>query len=82
MGTTASLRSNANVFDPHAVAVLGSAFDEAWESLQRDNLAPDAGSEAVRDIVAKAIVQVALLGERDRLRLRDAALRHLATRGG
>ena len=37
--------------------------------------------ESTRDIVAKAIVEVALLGERDRLRLREAALRHLTRRG-
>lgn len=60
----------------HTNAFASPDIDGLLSTLENTDTA-----ESTRDIVAKAIVQVALLGERDRLRVREAALRHLTRRG-
>jgi hypothetical protein len=67
MAATRRVPFEATTIVPNDIDGLVSALEDA--------------SSATSDIVAKAIVQVALLGERDRLRLREAALRHLTRRG-
>jgi hypothetical protein len=66
-------------FDPAAIQVMTAAFEDAWQSL------PNAGvkfesdeTDAVRDLLAKCIIEAAQQGERDRGRLRDAGLACLA----
>jgi hypothetical protein len=64
------------VFDPDDVRILVAAFDDAWRSLLASGITfgSDRESEAVRDALAKHIVEQARYGERDRRRLRDGAL--------
>ncbi len=65
-------------FDPDTMRILTSAFDDAWQSLQGDGIILGADKNAMRDMLAKAVIHTAQLGERDQRRLRDAALAHLA----
>ena len=70
----------AGVFDPEAVQILAGAFDDAWKAV----LASDApfteyqNRKAAREIIAKHIIQQARLGERDRKKLTESALRELS----
>jgi hypothetical protein len=68
------------VFDPEEVAILTSVFDEAWKAVQDSGavFALNGESEATREIIARRIIALALLGERDRVRLREDALLYLA----
>jgi hypothetical protein len=57
-------------FGPEAIAEMSKALDAACEELG------DTGHPAVvREIAAQRIIQAARLGERDPVRLRQAALR-------
>jgi hypothetical protein len=71
---------DASAFDPSAVHILGDAFEEAWQSLQTGGsyFRTAAHAEQTREILARCIIELAKLGERDQQRLRDAALGHLA----
>jgi hypothetical protein len=53
------------VFDDEATRLMGAAFDQACQSLQADDRAI-----AVRETVAKRIIEAAKTGERDEVRLR------------
>ena len=46
-------------FDPEAVAVLGAAFDAAWDALQKSGspLASDAQAMTTRERLAKRIIE-------------------------
>jgi hypothetical protein len=52
-------------FEPEAIAAMSEAFDAACES-QRD---------VVREVIARRIIAAARFGERDPVRLLEAALR-------
>jgi hypothetical protein len=70
-------------FDPESIEVMTKAFDDAWQSLQASGVKFDSGQvDAVRDMPAKCIVEMAKRGERDHRRLRDACLAHLAKKWG
>jgi hypothetical protein len=56
-------------FEPGAVAAMSEAFDAACEELGNTNL-----TELGREIIARRIVAAAILGERDPVRLQEAAL--------
>lgn len=73
-------RKDASAFDPSSVRILGDAFEEAWHSLQTSGTTfhIDGNAEQTREILARAIIEMAKLGERDQRRLRDGALAHLA----
>jgi hypothetical protein len=66
----------AGVFNPDEIRILVAAFDEAWRSLLATGIAfeSDQESNAVRDALAKHIIEQARYGERDQRRLRDGAL--------
>ena len=64
--------SNEAVFDPQAVKVLATAFDDACAAL---NVIDRADPRAL--IVAKKIIEHARCGERDPIRLREVALTEL-----
>jgi hypothetical protein len=66
------------VFGPDTLRILVDAFDEAWKSVQDSGAAN--GTNEAREVLAKYILEAALLGERDRRRLCDGALKHLAAR--
>jgi hypothetical protein len=72
--------SDASAFDPESISILGDAFEDAWQSLQTvgTTFHVDGQAEQTREILARCIIEIAKLGERDRRRLRDAALAHLA----
>src|SRR6266508_6330643 len=64
------------VFSPDDVRILVAAFDDAWRSLLASGITfeSDRDSNAVRDTLAKHIIEQARYGERDQRRLRDGAL--------
>jgi hypothetical protein len=67
---------SGGVFNPDDVRILVAAFDGAWRSLLASGIAfeSDRESKAVRDTLAKYIIEQAQHGERDQRRLRDGAL--------
>ena len=67
-------------FDPDTTALLASAFDAAWDALKKSGSARAADSEAAltREVLAKCIIDMGEKGERNRRRLVDGALAHLA----
>ena len=59
----------ASAFDPEAIAVMSEAFEAACKELN------DTGRPNVaREVIAGRIIAAAKLGERDPVRLREAAL--------
>ena len=60
-------------FDAQSIALLKAALDEAW-----DRLAPKLQATMLKTTLAERILKSAAAGERNRERLREAALRDLA----
>ena len=60
-------------FDPETVALLRETLDDAWASLR-----PEQQATMQKSALAVRILKFAAYGERDRKRLRDAALMDLA----
>ena len=56
-------------FDPETVALLRETLDDAW-----DRLRPHQQATMLKTTLAVRILKSAAQGERDRKRLRDAAL--------
>jgi len=67
-------------FDPEAVKMLVSAFDDAWEAVQRSGgtLSRPPYAAAVREVLAKRIIEMAQRGQTNPRRLREDALQFLA----
>jgi hypothetical protein len=67
-------------FTPETIQILAEALDEAWERLgQSDSrLARPAYSRAMREVVAKRIIEMAQRGVEDREALVADALRFIA----
>jgi hypothetical protein len=63
-------------FDPETLDVMIQAMDEAWEHFQDSGVQPN-HLAAARTALAKAIVDMARQGERDRQRLIEGALLRL-----
>jgi hypothetical protein len=56
-------------FEPEVIGLMSEALEAAWKLL------PDASQhEMVREVMARRIIAVASIGERDPVRLRAAAL--------
>jgi hypothetical protein len=72
------------VFDPEALKILSAALDEAWKSVQASGATYETEDErkAVRDMLAKRIVNIAKQGERNSHALARDALTHLAITQG
>lgn len=70
-------------FDDEIVAVLGSAFEVAWQSLQVSDsgITHEPHIASTRETLAKCILVVARRGERDRNQLVEKALALLAEAG-
>ena len=66
-------------FDPEAIHVLASALDEAWVEVQQSGsqFARPAYSRAMREVIAKRIIEMAQRGVKDRQTLADDAVRFL-----
>ena len=56
-------------FEPEAIAAMSEALEAALKKLQ------DTGQTVVPEVIASRIIAAAKLGERDPVRLREAALR-------
>jgi hypothetical protein len=65
--------------DPNAVAILGAAFDAAWDTLRNSGspLAGDAHAATTRERLAKRIIETGQQGVRNHQRLVDEALAQL-----
>jgi hypothetical protein len=74
------LRSDATAFDPETIQILSDAFEDTWQSLHASGSTDHLGGQEQQtsEMLARCIIELAKLGERDRRRLRDAALAHLA----
>jgi hypothetical protein len=59
-----------SAYDPETITVLRAVLDEAWE-----HLATNQKTRVSKAIIAQRILDCAARGERDRARLRAAALR-------
>ena len=66
-------------FDPEAIAILGAAFDAAWDALQKSGspLASDAQAATTRERLAKRIIERGQKGMRNHRRMVEDALAHL-----
>jgi hypothetical protein len=71
-------RATFGAFDPETIRILSTAFEDAWQSLGGDRIVLGPHTDAMRDALARSIIDVAAGGERDRCRLRDEALARLA----
>jgi hypothetical protein len=65
--------TNAARFNPETISLMKKALDDA-----RDCLEPEAQATVLKTTLAARILETASKGERDRERLRDAALSGLA----
>lgn len=66
--------ATAIYFSPETVTLMKSALDDAWDCLE-----PEAQATVLKTTLAVRILESARKGERDCERLREAALRGLAT---
>jgi hypothetical protein len=60
-------------FDAETIGLMKNALDDAW-----DRLPPKMQARMLKTTLAERILKSAAEGERDRERLRDAALRDIA----
>jgi hypothetical protein len=67
-------------FAPETIEILAAALEETWERLKKSGsrLTRPAYSRAMREVVAKRIMEMAQRGVRDRESLVADALRHVA----
>jgi hypothetical protein len=68
-------------FDPDTVKILTSAFEAAWQSIRNSDKTLSTGSNpvAIREFLAKRIIETGQQGERDQDLLVADALAHLAS---
>jgi hypothetical protein len=66
-------------FDPETIEVLASAFDNAWDRLQKSGsrFARPGYSRAAREVIAKRIIEMAQLGMKDPQKLTDDTVQFL-----
>ena len=67
-------------FDPETIAVLSAALDEAWDRLLQSgsDCTRPVYARAMREVVARRIIDMAQRGIRDQKELADGAVRFLA----
>ena len=65
------------VFDPEIIQLLASAFDDAWDRIEKSGsrFARPAYSRAMREVIARRIVEVAQQGVTDPQALAEDAVR-------
>jgi hypothetical protein len=66
-------------FDAETTLLLGSAFDAAWQTAKTagGGRTDDMRAAAIRDVLARRIIEMGRRGERNRDRLVEDALAHL-----
>ena len=72
------LQNHPTAFDPDEVGILSGALDDAWETIKASGAHLDGDARAVRDALAKHIVEEAQRGELNRRKLCGGALVHFA----
>jgi hypothetical protein len=67
------------VFDPETIQVLAAAFDDAWERIQRSGsrFARPGYSRAMREVIARRIIEMAQQGLKDPQALAEDSVRFL-----
>jgi hypothetical protein len=72
--------SRETAFTPETIQILAAALDEVWESLRQSGslLVRPAYSRAMREVVAKRIIEMAQRGMQDREALVADALHFVA----
>jgi hypothetical protein len=70
-----------SAFDPEAIQTLASALEDVWRTVQKSGsrFARPAYASAIREVLAKRIIEVAQRGERSKRKLAADALNFLAT---
>ena len=68
---------HAGAFGPEDVKLLISAYEDALTVVRASDTYLEEYFGSVREVLAWHIVQAAIAGERDPIRLRDAGLRRL-----
>jgi hypothetical protein len=70
----------ATVFDPESIQVLASALDDAWSRIEKSGsrFARPGYSRAMREVIAKRIIEMAQQGVKDPHRLADDAVQFLS----
>ena len=70
-----------SVFDPEDIEILASALEDAWGKVQKSGsrFARPGYARAIREVLAKRIVEKAQRGEKDNRKLAADALKFLAT---
>ncbi len=61
-------------FGPEEIRILVTAFDDTWQRVQKSGVKLDGQTGIVRESLAKSIIELARLGERDPRQLCDQAL--------
>jgi hypothetical protein len=66
-------------FDPETIEVLAAALENAWETIEKSGsrFARPAYSRAMREVIAKRIIEMARSGIKDQRQLADDAVRFL-----
>jgi|HubBroStandDraft_6_1064221.scaffolds.fasta_scaffold1042058_2 hypothetical protein len=82
--TMAEIREFFNAqsaFDPEAIQTLASALEDVWRTVETSGsrFARPAYARAIREVLAKRIIEVAQRGENDKRKLAADALNFLAT---
>ena len=67
-------------FDPESIQVLASALDDAWDRIEKSGsrFAGPAYTRAMREVIAKRIIEMAQRGAKDPQTLADDAVRFFA----
>ena len=68
---------HAGAFNSDDVSLLVSAYDADWTVVRASDTYLEEYFGSIREVLAKHIVQAAIAGERDPVRLRDAGLQRL-----
>jgi hypothetical protein len=74
------VRSESAVFYPETVQVLASALDDAWARIEKagSRYARPGYSRAMREVVAKRIIEMAQRGVRDQEQLAADAVKFIS----
>jgi hypothetical protein len=72
------LQNHPTAFDPDEIGILSSALDEAWKTITASGARLDGDARAVRDALAKHIVEAVQRGELNKRKLCEGALAHFA----
>ena len=69
-----------NSFDPEAISILSEALEDAWLKIEASGsgLARPAYARAMREVLAKHIIEEAQRGRYDRTELSSSAVRFLS----